>query len=205
MTVKDLMSSLSDEVAQCRSRHADMRLDRLTGLVDSAVDAVDAELETMRTALLSEVQALAATIALARDEVARLRSEHEGDASPIPDATDELDAIVQHTADATETILDASERLDDVALTLPENAQTAISAQTIRIYEACSFQDITGQRISKVVAALKLIEARILRITGAYETGTAPPHEVARDPLLNGPQSQEAAMDQDAIDRLLTF
>ena len=204
MAVKQLMTSLSEEVAECQTRH-EVRLDRLTGLVHRAVDAMDAELEGMRTALLAEVRGLADTISVARDEISKLRSEHEDGASPIPDATDELDAIVQHTADATETILGACEALDEMAPSLSDRAVDLIGAQTMRIYEACSFQDITGQRISKVVAALKLIEARILRIAGAYSSDGAPTETVERDPLLNGPQSQASAMDQDAIDKLLTF
>ncbi len=203
MKVQELMTSLSEEVAECQTRQ-DVRLDRLTGLVHRAVDAMDAELEAMRTALLAEVRGLAETISSARDEVAKLRSEHEVGASPIPDATDELDAIVEHTAAATETILEACEALDELAPALSDRAAELIGGQTMRIYEACSFQDITGQRISKVVAALKLIEARILRIAGAYETDPGP-FEAVRDPLLKGPQSHAAAMDQDAIDKLLTF
>ena len=193
MAVQGSMSAPSDKVAECRTRHAGVRPDRLT------------ELETMRKALLAEVSALADTIAAARDEVAKLRSEHESGASPIPDATDELDAIVQHTAAATETILGACEALDEMAPSLSGQAQDLIGAQTMRIYEACSFQDITGQRISKVVAALKLIEARIARIAGTYRAEQGPIEADARDPLLNGPQSAAAAMDQDAIDKLLTF
>ena len=39
---------------------------------------------------------------------------------------------------------------------------------TTRIYEACSFQDITGQRITKVVAALKAIEAKVAQIVATF-------------------------------------
>ena len=176
---------------------------RVTGLVDRAVGALDRELATMRAALVAEVEQLGRTVALARDEVARLRTEGE-DASPIPDATDELDAIVEHTAQATETILEASEALDLVADRCPADAADEIHAHTMRIFEACSFQDITGQRIGKVVAALKVIENQVARLAGSW-SAAAPETDSDRDPLLNGPQARHAAMDQDAIDKLLTI
>ena len=91
-----------------------------------------------------------------------------------------------------------------------EEDAAALQDLTMRIFEACSFQDITGQRISKVVAALKMVEQRIERIVGTYAPGSRPVaaariEDPARDPLLNGPQAPHAAMDQAEIDRLLTF
>ena len=206
MDTDDLRTSLSNAVGDYTGGR-EAQLDQLTALVHRAVDAMDRELEAMRAALLAEVSALGQTIAVARNEVAKLRSEHQQGFSPIPGATDELDAIVEHTAAATETILGACEALDEVATGLDEAASGAINAQTIRIFEACSFQDITGQRISKVVGALKLIEARIDRLAFSFGPGAKLPDEdeIERDPLLNGPQATHAAMDQDAIDRLLTF
>ena len=51
-----------------------------------------------------------------------------------------------------------------------------------RIYEACSFQDITGQRIGKVVTALKAIEGRVQQVGGgvvALNRGAAGSHDSA--------------------------
>ena len=39
---------------------------------------------------------------------------------------------------------------------------------TTRIYEACGFQDITGQRITKVVATLKAIERKVAQIVATF-------------------------------------
>ena len=36
--------------------------------------------------------------------------------------------------------------------------------RVIKIFEACNFQDLTGQRITKVVATLKFIETHIVRM-----------------------------------------
>ncbi len=77
-----------------------------------------------------------------------------------------------------------------------------------RIYEACSFQDITGQRITKVVTTLKVIEEKVAHIISTFgpnippmaKTGT---HVASDADLLNGPQLPANAMDQSDIDKLL--
>ena len=78
---------------------------------------------------------------------------------------------------------------------------------TTRIYEACSFQDITGQRITKVVNTLKTIEAKVGQIVfmfgDAGGEGAAAAGRSDEAALLNGPQLPAAAMDQSDIDKLL--
>jgi len=79
---------------------------------------------------------------------------------------------------------------------------------TTRIYEACSFQDITGQRITKVVGTLKAIEAKVAQITSHFGAQRQAPldrpvGEPAEASLLNGPQHPAVAMDQSDIDKLL--
>ena len=153
--------------------------------------------------LLAEVEDLARTIASTRADLQRL------DAGPfisghIPAATDELDAVVAHTASATDVILEVCERLETAASNgFPIDSDMLIQATT-SIYEACSFQDITGQRIKKVVGTLKAIEHKvgeILKIFGqGQEIAVAP---VAEESLTNGPQLPGKAMGQSDIDALL--
>jgi chemotaxis protein CheZ len=86
--------------------------------------------------------------------------------------TNELDAIVGGTESATETILGSAEEIDQMVQTLmarlkdEQNQALAsdIQDRVIKIFEACNFQDLTGQRITKVVATLKFIETHILRM-----------------------------------------
>lgn len=153
--------------------------------------------------LLAEVAELARTIAVTRSELQRL------DAGPfiaghIPAATDELDAVVAHTASATEVILGVCEQLE----TAFESGQVVdaefLQRATTQIYEACGFQDITGQRISKVVTTLKAIERKvgdILKIFGTIQKIDVEPVETAS--LTNGPQLPGKAMAQADIDALM--
>src|SRR5947209_9414890 len=86
--------------------------------------------------------------------------------------TDELDAIVGGTEHATEQILSNAEEIDQLAATLAarlKNDQNQalvadMQDRVIKIFEACNFQDLTGQRITKVVSTLTFIETHILRM-----------------------------------------
>jgi chemotaxis protein CheZ len=127
----------------------------------------------------------------------------------IPFATDELDAIVGHTAQATHAILESCETLDEVANTVTGEPSAKLQDAVTRIYEACSFQDITGQRITKIVATLKTIEGKVAHIIATFGPGiTQAAKKVSAEvlteaDLLNGPQLPENAMDQSDIDKLL--
>ena len=86
--------------------------------------------------------------------------------------TNELDAIVGGTERATEQILASAEEIDQMAHTLAarlkdEQNQALVAdmqERVIKIFEACNFQDLTGQRITKVVGTLKFIETHIVRM-----------------------------------------
>jgi chemotaxis protein CheZ len=153
--------------------------------------------------LLAEIEDLARTIATTRSELQRL------DAGPfiaghIPAATDELDAVVAHTASATDVILEACEQLEMAAGNGEQVDADVLGKATTAIYEACSFQDITGQRIKKVVGTLKAIEQKVGEILHVFGQGQelmrgAPPIST----LTNGPQLPGKAMEQSDIDKLM--
>jgi chemotaxis protein CheZ len=183
-----------------------------SAVVEAVVRAVfstlHGDLTGNETSLLAEVEELGRTIAAAKAEIAALRVDDITD-SHIPSATDELDAIVAHTATATNCILEVCETLDAISAKMDgPDAELMIEA-TSRIYEACSFQDITGQRINKVVTTLKTIDTKIAHIVATFSvpSGTsAPEHlpsELESSGLLNGPQLPMVAMGQSEIDKLL--
>jgi len=134
--------------------------------------------------------------------------------------THELDAIVGGTERATEQILAAAELIDQTANNLAAAVRNErdqalahdISEYVINIFEACNFQDITGQRITKVVATLKFIEKHIVRmidIWGGIESfNDVTPEAVAErsgeKKLLNGPklENELGHASQDEIDAL---
>ncbi|MBI3435994.1 MAG: protein phosphatase CheZ, partial [Proteobacteria bacterium] len=90
--------------------------------------------------------------------------------------THELDAVIDGTEQATDKILCAAEEIDQLVNTLGAGLKSVqekgmisdVQDRVIKIFEACNFQDLTGQRINKVVATLKFIEEHILRMTDIW-------------------------------------
>jgi len=133
----------------------------------------------------------------------------------------ELDAVVAGTEQATQTILNMVEDIDQFASTLIETAKdeaersigVAIQERVVRVFEACNFQDLTGQRVSKVVNTWKFIEShvgRMMDIWGGNDAfkhimpAAAPPERAGDDALLNGPKldGEDGHVSQDDIDAL---
>jgi chemotaxis protein CheZ len=208
-----LADPLAERLAELRRARPELDPDRVADVVRAVLSTLTGDLTVKETSLLTEVEELGRTIASAKAEIAELRVD-EITASHIPFATDELDAIVAHTASATHAILESCEMLDDAADAVAGTpAATKLQDATTRIYEACSFQDITGQRITKVVTTLKTIEAKIEQIVATFgqrdgehlvPLPTAPAGEAEGEAeLLNGPQLPAHAMDQSDIDKLL--
>jgi chemotaxis protein CheZ len=184
--------------------------DPIEQAVRAVLGSMAGDMTATEATLLAELEALGREVSRAKSEIAALHVE-DITASHIPAASDELDAVVAHTATATNEILDACEVLEGLQGGLPADTGAALSGAVTRIYEACSFQDVTGQRISKVVNALKAIEARVAAVSSRFGNGTAAPMPAAEPPtprtegeaLANGPQLPGAATSQEEIDRLL--
>jgi len=183
--------------------------DRIEAAVRAVLGSMAGDLTAKEAALLAELEGLGRTVARAKAEIAALRVD-DINASHIPTATDELDAVVGHTADATNEILDVCETLERLQASVVGDAAETLGACVTRIYEACSFQDITGQRITKVVAALKAIEARVAAVTAGFapvlpdgmEEPAAPDPRTEGERLANGPQMPGAGVSQSDIDAL---
>jgi chemotaxis protein CheZ len=204
-------SALIERLEACRRRYPASDPEMVADIVRAVLSTMRGDLTAPETALLHEVAELGQVIANAKAEIEALRA-NDISTSHIPSATDELDAIVTHTAMATEAILETCETLDTMAETLDPAYAAKLQDATTRIYEACSFQDITGQRITKVVQTLKRIEEKVTQIITAFGVGEAMPaaaeeislsSPISEEALLNGPQLPSSAMDQSDIDRLL--
>lgn len=208
-------SVASDELRRIADK-LEKQVDRLNGATAPAAPTLHGGLQQEITALMQHVQQT-------RSDIAALRPVDSG-ANRIEAATGELDAIVAATERATTDILNAAERIQDWTARLPRNDEElseiadAIEAWCIEILTACSFQDITGQRTTKVVNTLKYIEQRVntmIEIWGVDKTismaemasgGFTASHRKLNDDrpdahLLNGP-SLGGGVDQNAIDSL---
>jgi len=205
-------AALAARLAALGAAHRDATTpEAVAAVVEAVLVTMHGDLTQTEATLLSEVEQIGRTIAAAKQEIASLQVE-DINGTFIPSATDELDAIVEATARATNEILDACETFEAVSAETGGEVATQLQQATTRIYEACSFQDITGQRITKIVATLKTIERRIDAIVAAFGDRVPgeprPPARPAPQPLgeaalLNGPQLPGNGVDQAEIDRLL--
>jgi chemotaxis protein CheZ len=210
MTVTDWTQSLAQSVEALRHEHGEtVGLDEVVGVVESLIQSMEGDITGADIRVRSELQSLVEYIQQAKTEIAAL-SPGEIHDEHIPVATDELDEVVKATEEATGTILDAAEELESLAGELSGEAAEKITAIATKIYEASNFQDVTGQRITKVVNTLKHIETKIRVLAEAC--GYELQREVARSDmaagpsdavLLNGPQLPANANSQDDIDALL--
>jgi chemotaxis protein CheZ len=179
----------------------------IAAVVEAVMKSLAGDVSLAEFQLYRELENLADYIQSAKREIAAIRPD-DIRSRDIPMATDELDAVVDATAEATGAILDAAETLERMADSLPDGDEVRNIAT--RIYEACNFQDVTGQRITKVVRTLKHIEEKIDALLSAFGEGlkgaTPPPEEsLSADDerrLLHGPQLPEEANKQDEIDAI---
>lgn len=181
----------------------------LTIVVGNVLETLKGEITPADVRMFYELEALAQFIQNAKAEIAAVNP-HQIRSQDIPTATDELDAVVGATETATGTILDTCEALERIAATVGGKIAEEITTHVTHIYEACNFQDITGQRINKVVKTLKHIEARIEAMLGAFGAIAPDPVPVptsngpkADKDLLNGPQLPDEAKRQAEIDAIL--
>jgi len=186
---------------------------------DVVLPSVDHEVEQKRaevSMLKTELRALAVCIDQTKAEIAALRPNNSTDDRLIA-VTNELDAIVSATEGATHGIMENAEKIDNLASQLKSQASDSfaghiadeISEAVVSVFENCNFQDITGQRITKVCKTLQYIEDRVnkmIEIWGADNFSDLPkPPEVHEDEdkkLLNGPALENQGLSQADIDAL---
>ena len=119
------------------------------------------------TKIYAEFRDLAEHISQTRTDIVRLQAD-KIKSEKIPKAGKELAAIVRSTEEATDTIMGAAEEIMGADTADAEAYQTLVNDACMRIFEACSFQDLTGQRITKVVKTFTYIEDRISTLLEAH-------------------------------------
>ncbi len=187
-------------------------------VVQSIMASIEGDHTSLSQRLHDDVEALAKYISKAKAEITEIRVD-KINTQYLPEASNELSAIVGATEKATNEIFDAVETIEELTSKLTSKKAKGISEAITRIYEACSFQDITGQRVSKVVTVLQNVETRVDALLQAFGTendstagdtsvsavdpATAEPSAVSDKDLMSGPQLPGSGNSQDDIDALL--
>lgn len=185
---------------------SDGKKDRIVAIISSVVNKVGQDDKVSLTAIMTELRDLLLVIEETRQDLGMVRPTGIT-GEDIPCATDELDAIVVATSEATGTIMDCCDVIQEKAGEVGGENADAITAEVMKIFEACSFQDITGQRVSKVVKTFRDIEEKIDKLVTVLGVKTSDilPEETRTgdEALMNGPQLANEAISQDDIDKLL--
>jgi chemotaxis protein CheZ len=193
--------------------------------VAQEVAEAQALLETYR-AQIEQCEKLKVELDLIYDAISRTKREiavlhgKSFNGEEMAKVNGELGAVVGGTEEATQQILEATEAIDNAATALgkvnsPDQQKLLaeeIQERVVSIFEACNFQDLTGQRIKKVMTTMKFIEHHItvmMDIWGGVDAikTHAPPIADTREgdaKLLNGPklEGDVGHASQDDIDAL---
>jgi chemotaxis protein CheZ len=218
-------SSSLDAVHAELKRLAD-RIDKLApaGAVITSVSGEPIPITAGDTAAFdkvrAEVEAIAARITLTKQEIATLKHPLATD-DKLTSASMELSAVVKSTEEATQAIMHVAEHLDELAREITSHVTDAfvisrlneMTESITKLFEACSFQDLTGQRITKVVKTIDFIEERVEMMQVIWgrkdiERIPVPEDQIAKvdDGLvLHGPSdASQGAISQDEVDKLFS-
>jgi chemotaxis regulatin CheY-phosphate phosphatase CheZ len=188
-----------------RNRNADTEtlldaIGRIENMVQQNREAQ--EMDRLRFDLMEMAKAISRT----KSEIAAMRPQG-GETNELNVASEALDAIVRTTERATSDILEAAEHVQEAAWTLREEGANEkmcdeLDRRATDIYTACSFQDLTAQRTSRIVNTLRYLEGRIeamIEIWGAPEEAE---HQ-RRQQDLNESLDVFNGLSQDAIDDVI--
>jgi chemotaxis protein CheZ len=212
----------ADHLAEIRAAVTELKrfLDPAQRLATDVIDAYRKEINEVYQ-LRAELDAMKEAITSTKLEIASIhRSEFEG--KGMRRVAGELDAVIGATERAATIILSAVEEIETNANMLQaagvetgnNDCVGAILDRVVVLYEACNFQDLTGQRISKIVNVLKFVEERLDKVIAVWgglnafkdpvDSEGAAPEQDPDKALLNGPklESDEGHVAQNDIDAL---
>lgn len=187
-------ATIKTELADLRA-FVDRRIAELSAEVHATVDLVDFSESNLSNQLKGIREQIAGVIAV---PTAATRN------SGL-----ELEAVVQATEAAANRIMEAAEAISDWLRDGKTDAEglKAVNEKVNAIFEACSFQDVTGQRIRRAIQHLQQVEAMLTEIMPAPADEPAQERLVVNAPFVRAMQSHEQAqanpdLGQSAIDSL---
>ena len=179
--VRAEMGGLFDELR----RFVDRRIAELSTEIHATVEMVDFSETNLTQQLQRMHQQLARVVALP--------------AAATRNSGLELEAIVQATEAAANRIMGAAEAIR-VAVE-HKDGKSAVLAQVNEIFEACSFQDLTSQRIHRALEQLKAIDRVLAHMA---EQGAPSGEDEAPIRVMVEVSGTGADLAQEEIDRIMT-
>lgn len=203
--------SLEERAAVLRQNRGDaVAVDEIASVVGSLVQGTTHDEDMDKVAV--ELRELLQFIDTAKGELVGMQPKSLSNRD-IPDANVQLDAVVSATEEAASTIMDAADSIDALADDAEDEMASKLGEIATNLFQASSFQDLTGQRISKVAKTLTHLEDRLNALADAIgDDYVEPAEEISVDEegvamndedLLHGPQLEGEGNTQEEIDALL--
>ena len=195
-----------------KEKRENVTFNDIISLAEVSAQSLQDFFQSMDVRVYRELREIAGYIESMRHEIGALQV-NDLKNSKIPAAGQELGAIVQATETATNTIMECAEAVMAADASKPAAYKALVDEKMLVIFEACSFQDITGQRIAKVVETLQHIEERVSRfaevmqakdIEGFLSESERERAERKEKLLLHGPQLAGQGVDQAKVDEMFT-
>ena len=193
-------------------RDEDPSLVDIMGMAELLASALQPYFKKLDTAIYGEFRQIAQYIEKTKNEIGSLQANDMSE-NRIPEAGMELDAVVKATESATDQIMESAETIMAAEPGDSDAYQETVNGEVMKIFEACSFQDITGQRITKVVDTLNFIDDRLSRFATTFgvedNEAELSDEEKAREErkekqILHGPQMDGGGVAQDDIDAMFS-
>lgn len=172
--------------------------------------------QTDSESLHKELMGLLKYISRVRQEIASISRPADED-NQFETMSDQLDAVIKATDEASNTIMACAESNEEVIAklraTLTDPKQAALldelSNNDMDIIQACSFQDLTSQRVTKVARSITYVEDRVTALTEVWgreeleKVKVESKEKTADEKLLHGPAlDPQKSISQDEIDAL---
>lgn len=203
---EQIVQQFIDDLKSLRDKKGNMEVDDISQLLNNVATSFFKNEQQ----IYNEIRSIAESIDKAHREIGNIKNK-EVPNDRIQGANLELEEVIKATENATNIILDSAEKIQGVTSRTSSEISQILTENITKIFEACNFQDITGQRIRKVLRLLIEIEAAIKSLletmkSSGSEAAKKSPVISKSDPksLLNGPQLENEAPKQDDIDKLFS-
>lgn len=204
-------ASLEDRIESIRKKIGDkLEVAEITSIVGEVVESLEDDFDLREVHFHKELRELLDSIEQTKVDLCGINPKDLSE-NKIPEASSQLDQVVAVTEEAASRIMDSAEEISELAETLDGKVAERLMTISMHIFEASSFQDITGQRVTKVVNTLKYLEEKLTILADAIgdtnshlktEQDGADICPESDENLLQGPQCAVTGNDQDAIDAL---
>lgn len=201
------MANQADQIQQavCATIHEE--IGGLRSFVDRRIAELSAEVHpTVQLMGFSETN-LTGQLSGIRDQIAGVTATP---AAATRNSGLELEAVVQASEDAANRIMEAAEAIGDWLRESKSDAASidVVNGKVAAIFEACSFQDVTGQRIRRAIQHLRQVETMLTDMVPGDAGAPAAERVVVSAPFVHRGVIGEAASQgnpdllQDAVDSL---